>query len=151
MRPQADERQRASAVPHSATPDKQWTNHEHVSDRGAGKAQELVREMGSQELAKQAIDAADDSRPDDGIQPHDEMRAAFARALGFPSFEELLTASKEIESNDGMHWYLTPLPDQHWAAWNEVQLHLDRHYASKEEALASVPHEANFSGSSLLG
>lgn len=154
MRPQASERHRVASAPHSDTQDRhdtRWREHEHTADRSAGKAKELIQETGSAELAKHAIEAAADAQPDEGIESHKETRSAFSRAMGFHSFEELLHASQQIESNDGMQWYLTALPDQHWAAWNEIQLHLDRHYATKEEAMASVPHDARFSGSSLLG
>jgi hypothetical protein len=154
MRPQASERHRVGSSPHSDMKDRQdsqWTEHEHITNQSATKAAELLQATGTQALAKVAIEAAADAEPDEGIQSHEETRAAFARAMGFGSFSELLHASEQTASNDGMQWYLTPLADQHWAAWNEVQLHLDRHYVSKADALASVPHEANFSGSSLLG
>ena len=139
---------KSSSAPHSSTEQKA---NEQVTTSVATQAQRLVDELGSADLAKHAVEAvgAAISRNTDG--PGNEVEGAFAKAMGFPSFSKLLAASQQVESNDGVDWRLTSLPDGTWAAWNSMQLHLDRHYASREEALANVPHDAEFSGSSTLG
>ena len=59
---------------------------------------------------------------------------------GFATFEELQQASTEAPSNDGHRWFLTQLKDNAWIDWVEKELDVERHYATREEALASVPH-----------
>lgn len=145
----------ASSIPHSSS---DWKDHEHVAQSVVTQAQQLVETSGSIELAKQAIDSAADSTQKTVTQHTDlptagdnQHQDCFAKAHGFEHFGELQSASETIASNDGQQWFLTPLGDGTWVAWTELQLHLDRHFASREEAEASVPHEAQFSGSSLLG
>ena len=81
----------------------------------------------------------------------EEAKLNFAKAMGFESFSELMEASRRVDSNDGKDWYLTALPNQTWGAWNDLQLLFERHFASREEALENVPHDAELSGTALLG
>ena len=139
-----------ASSPHSF-PDNQWKDHEQIPASAMGQAQSLVDQLGNVERAKEAVEAAGGGQKAEAQLSEDETRVALAKALGFDSFQSLLAASHHTDSNDGLSWYLTGLPDSTWAAWNDVQLHLDRHYASREEALASIPHNAECSGSSMLG
>jgi len=136
---------RTSSEPHS---DVKWKNHEQTADTGITQAQQLVQETGSPELAKQAIDAVAESS---SLEQETDQQTALAKSLGYRCYSDLLEASEKVRSNDGLQWHLTSLDGGTWAAWNDVQLHLDRHYNCRNEALANVPHDAEFSGSSLLG
>ena len=149
MKPQLTEAERTSSEPHSAPSSNHSKNPDHVSGDVAAQAQRLLNEVGSVELAKQAVDVVGNSAtPSDDELEHKNL---FALALNFESYEQLAAASEPVASNDGLPWRLTPLANDTWAVWNDSQLHLDRHYASREEALANVPHDARFSGSCLLG
>ena len=131
--------------------DSQWKDHEHIPAAAVQQAQNLVDQLGNAEMAKEAVDMVAGDHKGEAQLTEDETRKALAKALGFESYDSLLAASQHVNSNDGLAWYLTSLPDGSWAAWNDVQLHLDRHYASREEALLNVPHDAECSGSSMLG
>jgi hypothetical protein len=131
--------------------DSQWKDHDHIPGSAVQQAQSLVDQLGNAEMAKEAVDMVAGDHKVEAELTEDETRAALAKALGFDSYGSLLAASQHVASNDGLTWYLTSLPDNSWAAWNDVQLHLDRHYASREEALLNVPHDAECSGSSMLG
>ena len=41
--------------------------------------------------------------------------------------------------------------DSKWAVWDDQRFQADRHFSDRDEALASVPHDDEFTGSSLLG
>jgi hypothetical protein len=112
-------------------------------------AERLVRELGSVDLAKQAVAAVADTI---GDLPQTEHQAAFAKANGFGTFAELQKASTAVPSNDGAHWYIVQPSSGSWVVWNEQGLQGEnRQFASREEALASVPHNDDFTGTSLLG
>lgn len=139
---------KTDSIPHAA---EDWQRHEHTSSSIAAQAQRLVSQAGSAEIARQAIDSVGEELPTSAGNSDDDARSNFAKAMGFDTFVALRAASKPVESNDGKEWFLTALPDNTWGAWNATQLLSDRHFASREEALASVPHDAEFSGSATLG
>ncbi len=132
-----------------------WGIHEHVTDSAKSHAQQLVEEVGSVDLAKHAVDVAGEAgknsvEPVETIDESDRQRN-FCHSLGFESFKELKRRSTSASSNDGKDWFETELNDHSWVVWNEDALQADRHFASREEALASVPHDDELTGSSLLG
>ena len=132
-----------------------WGDHEHVADSAKAQAQQLVEQVGSVDLAKQALDAVGElmqnsADPLKSVEQTDRQKN-FCQALGFESCEELVQHSSPTASNDGKDWFETELSDGSWIVWNQHDLQADRHFASRDEALASVPHEDKLSGSSLLG
>ena len=62
----------------------------------------------------------------------------FAEALGFDSYESLMQASELVVREGCIDWFITRLPDGRWAAWDDVELSLDRvkYFATREEAEA---------------
>lgn len=130
---------------HSAA---EWPSHEHVSETAKVQAQRLVEELGSVGLAKHAVEAVGEVI---SAIPAEDRQKTFSQSLGFSSFEEVNQASAEVPANDGNHWFLTSLPDSTFAVWNDHALQADRHYSDREEALASVPHADELSGTRLLG
>ncbi len=100
-------------------------------------------------LARHAIEAA-------GAEPTtdsnlSERQQQLCQSLGFRDMHDLMEHSTPIESNDGKQWFTTELADDRWVVWREEEYRVDRHFASREEALANVPHNDDFTGSSLLG
>jgi len=79
------------------------------------------------------------------------LEVQLATSLGFDTFVALKERSAPIAANDGKHWFKTPIHDGSWAVWNEESLGADRHFATEQEALATVPHDDPLTGSSLLG
>lgn len=51
---------------------------------------------------------------------------AFAEALGFGSYEDLIEASEVIITDGDIDWYVTAFPNGRWAAWDDAELSLDR-------------------------
>lgn len=121
---------------------KDWQRHEHTADAAKVHAQQLVDELGSVGLAKHAVET---------VGEISEFQSQLCQALRFASFEKLVAKSKSVESNDGRHWFATRLRNNRWVVWSEEDCRVDRHFATEQEALASVPHNDPFSGSSLLG
>ena len=112
----------------------------------------LVEELGSVELAKHAVDLAKQAVAAVAEQASStSSETLLHRCLGYATQQKLRDASSPVESNDGKGWFLVQLPDESWVVWNEVDYKADRHYLTDEEARASVPHEAEFTGTSLLG
>jgi len=132
-----------------------WGAHEHVADSAKAHAQQLVEHVGSVDLAKQALDAVGETiqNPADPLKSvgQTDRQKNFCQSLGFASRDELILHSTPTASNDGKDWFETELSDGSWVVWNGDDLQADRHFASRDEALASVPHEDTLSGSSLLG
>jgi len=62
----------------------------------------------------------------------------FAEALGFDSYESLMQASESVVREGDIDWFITALPDGRWAAWDDVELSLDRveYFDTREEAEA---------------
>ncbi len=123
-----------------------------VPQAAVAHAERLVEELGSVELAKHAVDLA--KQAVEAVANQGEPNATeteLDQLLGYATHQALLDASSPIESGDGKKWYLTHLSDDSWVAWNEVDCKADRHFVTVEEARASVPHVAGFTGSSTLG
>jgi hypothetical protein len=124
----------------------------NVPEAARTQAERLVEQLGSVELAKHAVDLAKQA-----VEAVAEQAGATSsetvlhRSLGFATHEELVDASSPLESNDGKTWFMTHLSDDSWIAWNETDYKCDRHFNTADEARASVPHEAEFTGTSLLG
>jgi len=62
----------------------------------------------------------------------------FAQSLGFASYEQLVQASEVVVTEGDVDWYVTPLADGHWAAWDDAELAPDRvaYFDTHEEAVA---------------
>ena len=62
----------------------------------------------------------------------------FAEALGFETYEQLIAASEVVASEGDVDWYVTPLADRRWAAWDDVELATNRvaYFDTREEATA---------------
>jgi len=62
----------------------------------------------------------------------------FAEQLGFASYEQLVQASEVVVTEGDVDWYVTPLADGRWAAWDDAELAPDRvtYFATREEAVA---------------
>ena len=62
----------------------------------------------------------------------------FAQSLGFASYEQLVQASEVVVTEGDVDWYVTPLADGRWAAWDDAELSMDRvaYFATREEAEA---------------
>lgn len=60
----------------------------------------------------------------------------FAEAMGFDSYEELMQASESVVREGDIDWFITKLPNGRWAAWDDVELSLDRveYFDTREEA-----------------
>ncbi len=123
-----------------------------VPEAARAHAERLVEELGSVELAKHAVDLAKQAVEAVAGQGGTTCgEAALHQTFGFATHQDLLAASSPLESNDGQKWFITQLADDSWVAWNEIDRKCDRHYVTADEARASVPHEAGFTGTSLLG
>jgi len=61
----------------------------------------------------------------------------FAHSLGFASYEQLVQASEVVVTEGDVDWYVTPLADGRWAAWDDAEIALDRvaYFGTREEAL----------------
>lgn len=65
-------------------------------------------------------------------------RNEFARHLGYADWSDLMNASRlVVEEGETATWYVTPLSDGRWAAWDTAELATDRvtYFATYEEAL----------------
>lgn len=131
--------------------DHDWTGHEHVTENVRHQAQKLIDEIGSVDLAKQAVEAVGDVTTLANEATQQEGQVRLANSLGFNTVEELWQASSSVPANDGKNWYITKVGDSSWAVWNDQQFQAERHFSDRDEALASVPHEDQFTGTSLLG
>lgn len=97
------------------------------------KAQKLVREAGSPDAAKQAVDAAvAKERASDFREDH------FAVRCGFTSRGSLYAASRPIQAADGSDWWATELPNQRWVVWNQDDLTARDQFASLAEARQAI-------------
>ena len=139
----------SSTDPRSPVPaTNNWTTHEHLADTARVKAQQLVEEIGSVGLAVHAVEAVGEAMV---AMTNDDRQVNLAKTLGFASVEELQNASVPVPANDGNHWFVTKVGDGAWAVWDDLRFQAERHFSDRDEALASVPHDDEFTGSSLLG
>lgn len=114
-------------------PAKEWEEHEHVTPPLKSHAEELVREAGSHELAKHAVDSV---KP--AVGPSSD-KDAFARKSGFTSYLDLFEASTPAGTLEGRNWFLTALPGSGWIAWNDAELTANGPFNSPEEARRHLP------------
>lgn len=91
-------------------------------------ADELIRQAGSADRAKQAVDAAANERPPIGAK--DE----FARQWGFASYLELFEDSKPMASPKSGHWMVTALHNGRWIVWNADDFSMVQEYPTLDEA-----------------
>ena len=123
----------ADAAPQAeAARSDQWPAHEHVASPVQIQAQKLLKEAGSPELAKHAVDEA--TQPATG-SPQDE----FARNLGFASYLSLFEDSKRLAAGQGKQWFVTAIRNGQWILWNDKDLALFGTFDSREEAERAVP------------
>ena len=61
----------------------------------------------------------------------------FAEALGFADYEDLMSASERIVREGDIGWFITALPDNRWAAWDDAELSPNRveFFDTREEAI----------------
>ena len=107
-------RQPSDQKPDSQRPTEAWTQHEHVAPPVQSQAQQLLKEAGSPDLARHALDEAARAQ-----ERGPSYLDGLAERWGFPSRHELLAASISIPSAQGELWWLTPVEDQGWIAWTE--------------------------------
>jgi hypothetical protein len=110
-----------------------WTEHEHVSEPAKAQARRLVDELGSPELAKQAVDSVAGT-----VAGATDAKERLARELGFVSYLDLFEASTPVRSSDERNWFVTSKPGGTWVAWNEQELAPGEEYDSMEGAMTSV-------------
>lgn len=130
------------------TPANDWRLHEHVAETAKLQAQKLVDELGSAALAKQAVEAVGEAV---SSITSEERQLALAKALGFEDVNTMQQASEPVASNDGHQWFLTHVSETCWAVWSDFNHQSERQFSNRNEALASVPHDATLTGTSLLG
>src|SRR5690606_206456 len=61
----------------------------------------------------------------------------FAQSLGFASYEQLVQASEVVVTEGDVDWYVTPLADGRWAAWDDAEIAPDRvaYFGTQDEAV----------------
>jgi hypothetical protein len=67
---------------------------------------------------------------------------AFARGLGFESYDDLVDASQPAFSPDGELWFIAELPDGHWLAWPFPEYDHTHQFESYEDACEFVSPSA---------
>jgi hypothetical protein len=121
--------------PKAASPSAtEWENHEHLTAPLQAHAEQLVKEAGSPELAKHAVDSAAAS----SNEPAPD-KDAFARQSGFTSYLDLFEASTPAGTADGKNWFLTALPGGGWITWNDADLTANGPFDSPEDARGHLP------------
>ena len=106
-----------------------WKEHEFQAPSLHASAIRLLREAGTMELAVQALETADRL-----LKDIENYRLEFAKRCGFDSYTETLAASETVGVEGNSPWYLTPLRNGHWLAWNRNSLHETRDFESKAGA-----------------
>jgi hypothetical protein len=105
-----------------------WSAREQLSPPVEMQAEKLLREAGSPERAKHAIDEAAKAN-----QPAGDQRWLVAQRLGFVAYRELAAASTPLVIPGSQRWWVTP-QGQHWKAWNASGVLLDQEFDSVEDA-----------------
>jgi hypothetical protein len=97
------------------------------------QAGKLLREAGSPERAKHAVDEAAkvNQLAPDQVTP--DQRGVIAKELGFAAYRELAAASTPLVIPGRERWWVTP-QGQHWKAWNASGVLLNHDFGSVEEA-----------------
>jgi hypothetical protein len=93
------------------------------------QAQVLIREAGSEALAKSAVTEAAERE-----KVQDSREGQFGRRFGFASRPELLTASIPLVAADGTAWWTTAIEGDRWIVWNQDDMSAAQTFATLEEA-----------------
>jgi hypothetical protein len=72
------------------------------------------------------------------LDPIQASEAAFARSLGFHSFDDLLEASEPLLSPDGELWFIVELSNGRWLSWPFPEYDDTHQFASYDEAMDFV-------------
>jgi len=120
---------RSNSKEHAA----EWSEHEHSSPPVEMQAAKLLREAGSPDLAKHAVDAAAKTVANEG-----NARDQLARRLGFDSYPELTAASTSLVIPGDDRWWVTPQESGTWTAWNSEGVVVGRNFGSLEDARRHV-------------
>ena len=97
------------------------------------QAQVLIREAGSEALAKSAVTGAAERE-----QIPDFREDQFSKRFGFASRPELLAASLPLVAADGTAWWTTAIAGDRWIVWNQDNMSAEQTFATVEEARCSV-------------
>lgn len=97
------------------------------------QAQVLIREAGSEALAKTAVTGAAERE-----KVHDFREDQFAQRFGFASRPELLAASTPLVAADGTAWWTTGIAGDRWIVWNQTDMSAAQTFATLEEARRSI-------------
>jgi hypothetical protein len=92
------------------------------------QAEKLLREAGSPERAKHAVDEAAKAQ-----QNPEHERGLVAQQLGFPAYRDLAAASTPLVIPGSERWWVTPQGNR-WKAWSASGVVLDQDFGSIEEA-----------------
>ena len=108
-----------------------WTVHEHVADPVSKEAQHLVRLAGSVALAKQALDAVQETMSTAAQQE-------LAQDLGYASVPLMLEQTELVALPNGSFMHLTTDTDGYWVAWNNKPFYDIQRFASRQQALTTL-------------
>jgi hypothetical protein len=136
----------ASQSSASAGREDDWQNHEHKADLTHGQAKQLIESAGSADLAKHAIDVANQqSDPLDAVGPKSsevesppEAQTELARSLGYASYLDLFESSKPAGEVGQKHWLVTADEGGHWVMWNDVEFKVEGQFDSQQAALSAA-------------
>ncbi|MHB0958552.1 MAG: hypothetical protein ACYC0X_16615 [Pirellulaceae bacterium] len=121
--------------PHSDQPKdpEAWVAHEHVAPESQLHAERLLDTVGTPELAKLAIDQAQEK---DATTPRDDTE--LARRLGYVSLLDLFEASTPIGTADENKWCITRLASGNWVAWERLNRWVSSEFNSQEAAVEFI-------------
>ena len=117
--------------PGTSQPSADWAAREQLSPPVEMLADKLLREAGSAERAKHAVDEAAISAEES------EPRECLARQLGFVTFRELAGVSTSLVIPGSERWWVVRQGGR-WRAWSGAGLLLERDFASVEEARCHI-------------
>lgn len=105
-----------------------WSRCEQSSAPVEMQAERLVREAGSAERAKDAVETAAK-----GFEQESGNRQRLAQQLGFATYPELAAASTALVIPGDHRWWVTQWGDG-WKAWNSEGTVLSEVFSSLEDA-----------------
>jgi hypothetical protein len=109
-----------------------WSRREQSSAPVEMHAERLVREAGSAERAKDAVEAAAK-----GLTQETDNRQQLAQQLGFATYPELAAASTALVIPGDHRWWVTQWGDG-WKAWNAEGTVLSEVFPSLEDARRQI-------------